>query len=149
MTYKEEILSNLFPEYENTKATLDTYSEYELGLVVDMISEEVDIDYLNDYIVENVQFDIIEFLVDKIIENGDSLYAKEEITIMDFTHNYNFLDYDITNKAYKLSKQSLILLFENLIENVEDNYVIKEDVDFKDIVYTLNTTTPLKFILDD
>lgn len=149
MTYVEEILNNIFPGYSNIKETLETYSDYELSLVKDSIYSVDDVSSLNDYIASNVQFDIIEFLLNKIIDNGSILYNKEETTIMEYISSYNFLNYDVIKRAYKLSKQSTICMCEELIENADGNYNIIQDIDFKDIVYTLNTTTPLKFILDD
>lgn len=149
MTYVEEILNNIFPEYSSIKETLETYSDYELSLVRDSIYSVDDVSSLNDYIASNVQFDIIEFLLNKIIDNGSILYSKEETAIMEYMNSYNFLNYDVVKRAYKLSKQSIICMCEELIENTDGNYNIRQDIDFKDIVYTLNITTPLKFILDD
>lgn len=149
MTYVEEILNNIFPEYSSIKETLETYSDYELSLVRDSIYSVDDVSSLNDYIASNVQFDIIEFLLNKIIDNGSILYSKEETAIMEYMNSYNFLNYDVVKRAYKLSKQSIICMCEELIDNADGNYNIIQDIDFKDIVYTLNITTPLKFILDD
>ena len=149
MTCKEEILDNIFPGYNSAKEILDTYSDYELSLIKDSLYDLNDISDINSYIASTVQFDIIGCLLHKIIDNGDILYEKEEETIMEYIHSYNFLNYDAEKRAYALSKQSIVYMCKDLIENTNDTYNIIKDVNFKDIVYTLNITTPLKFILDD
>lgn len=54
---REDIMERLFPGYEDTKRALESYSDWELGLIIPECPED-----LEDSIIKEVQWSIVDTL---------------------------------------------------------------------------------------
>ena len=64
---KEDILERLFPGYERTKRALESYSDWELGLIMDNFPECPE--DLEDSIIKEVQWSVVDTLFGQLISN--------------------------------------------------------------------------------
>ena len=86
---REDILERLFPDFKETKRTLDLFSDYELNLLEDNCPE--DIDDLADSILHEVQWDIVRTLFISFINDWDDFYTNNEELVMDYCSETTFL----------------------------------------------------------
>ena len=140
---KERILTTFLPEYEEVVRILDSYSDYELELIKDSCQE--DIDDLSNAITKAVQLEIIEALFAPIINNWDDFYLNNEDLLMDYCSEATIIEYDYRSNSYCIFKDTIIDDCKSLIKEVEGEYSINEDVDFRDIISNLNKYYPIKF----
>ena len=140
---REDILERLFPDFEETKRTLDSYSDYELNLLEDIYLE--DIDDLANSILHEVQWDIVRTLFISFINDWDDFYTNNEELVMDYCSEATFLEYDSDNNSYCISKEMAIDCCWELIREADKEYSINEDVDFKAKISNLNKYYPIKF----
>lgn len=140
---KEEILSKIFPDYEEVVDTLNSLSYYELSLIkMDYLEY---IDNLRDAIIGEIQGIVIDTLFGSIISNWKDFIFYNEDLLADYCNEPIFIEYDDANNAYCISKDTVIDECKNLIKDSEGRYSINEDVDFRDIISNLNKQFPLKF----
>ena len=140
---REDILEKLFPGFEETKRTLDSYSDYELNLLEDNYLE--DIDDLADSILHEVQWDIVRTLFISFINDWDDFYTNNEELIMDYCSEATFLEYDSGNNSYYISRGVVIGCCRELIREADKEYSINENVDFRNVISNLNKYYPIKF----
>ena len=140
---KEEILSKIFPDYEEVVDTLNSLSYYELSLIkVDYLEY---IDNVRDAIIGEIQGIIIDTLFGSIINNWDEFISNNEDLLADYYNNAIFMEYDDAINAYYIFKDAVINECENLIKEAEGEHSIKENIDFMDIISNLNKQYPFKF----
>lgn len=139
---RQEILENLFPNYEEIKNTLELYSDYELGLIVDICPEAIS--DISECILQEVQLNIIEILLKSFITNWDKFFSINDNIIADYCFDNEFIKYDITRNAYLINKETVIDICRDLLYN-EEEYSINENVDFRNVIIKLNETFPIKF----
>lgn len=140
---KENILERLFPDYEKTKRTLESYSDWELGLTMDNFPgcpED-----LEDSIIREVQWSVVDTLFGQLISNWDDFISNNEGLVMDYCYDTVFLGYNYRNKSYLISRETVIDICKDLLSEVDEEYSINEDVDFRDIISDLNKYYPIKF----
>lgn len=140
---REDILERLFPDFEETKITLDSYSDYELNLLEDNCPE--DIDDLADSILHEVQWDIVRTLFISFINDWDDFYTNNEELVMDYCSEVTFLEYDSGNNSYCISKETVIDCCRELTREADKEYFINENVDFRNVISNLNKYYPIKF----
>lgn len=140
---REDILERLFPDFEETKRTLDSYSDYELNLLEDNYLE--DIDDLANSILHEVQWDIVRTLFISFINDWDDFYTNNEELVMDYCSEATFLEYDSGNNSYCISKGIVIGCCRELIREADKEYSINENVDFRNVIANLNKYYPIKF----
>ena len=140
---REDILERLFPDFEETKRALDSYSDYELNLLEDIYLE--DIDDLASSILHEVQWDIVRTLFISFINDWDDFYTNNEELVMDYCSEATFLEYDSVNNSYCISKGIVIGCCQELIREADKEYSINENVDFRNVISNLNKYYPIKF----
>ena len=140
---REDILERLFPDFEETKRALDSYSDYELNLLEDIYLE--DIDDLASSILHEVQWDIVRTLFISFINDWDDFYTNNEELVMDYCSEATFLEYDSVNNSYCISKGIVIDCCQELIKEADKEYSINENVDFRNVISNLNKYYPIKF----
>ena len=140
---REDILERLFPDFKETKRTLDLFSDYELNLLEDNCPE--DIDDLADSILHEVQWDIVRTLFISFINDWDDFYTNNEELDMDYCSETTFLEYDSGNNSYCISKETVIDCCWELIREADKEYSINENVDFRNVISNLNKYYPIKF----
>ena len=140
---RENILERFFPDYEETKRALESYSDWELGLIIDNIPEYSD--NLEDSIIKEIQWNIVGTLFEKLINNWDDFFSDNEGLIIDYCYNTVFLGYNYKNKSYLISKETVIDICKDLLSETDEKYSINENVDFRDIISNLNEYYPIKF----
>lgn len=139
---RERILDILFPGYKLIKSILESYSDYELNLAINDISE---IDTFREDVIKAIQYtigpDLIEFII-----TGDITYDESDF-IRDYCCNAIFIERNSDNKSYEINKQKVINMCEEIIlELGKDCYQINKDIDFGDLILRLNKYYPLKFV---
>lgn len=140
---REDILERLFPGYEEAKRALDSYSNWELSLITDNFPECPE--NLEDSIIKEVQWVIVDVLFGQLINNWDVFISDNEGLVMDYCGDAVFLGYNYENRSYLVSKETIIDLCKDLINEVDEEYSINENVDFRDIISDLNKYYPIKF----
>lgn len=140
---KEYILERLFPGYKGTKRALESYSDWELGLIMDNFPECLE--DLEDSIIKEVQWSIIDTLFEQFINNWDGFISDNEGLVMDYCYDGIFLGYNYENKSYLISRETVIDICKDLISDVDEEYSINENVDFRDVISDLNKYYPIKF----
>lgn len=141
---KDEILEHLYPEYSEARDTLDQYSDFEIELLNECPE---DIDCIEGAIISEIQWEIISDVFSPIIDNWDDFYNENEDGLMDFCNLSRFLEYDSRANAYILYSEQVISLANDLVNDSEGDYTINE-VDFGELVNSLNSSYPIKFIYD-
>lgn len=68
---REDIMERLVPGYEETRRVLESYSDWELGLIMDNIPECPE--DLEDSIIKEVQWSIVDTLFEQFINNWMTL----------------------------------------------------------------------------
>lgn len=139
---KKEILERIFPDYISAKATVDSYSNYELYLVRDNLPNTVD--ELGDCILKEVQWDILGTLFSRFIDDWDHFYEEFEGELMDYCNDATLIRYNYGNKSYTISKDDIIDACRDLVRE-SIGYSLNEDVDFRDVIADLNEFYPIKF----
>lgn len=140
---REDIMERLFPGYEDTKRVLESYSDWELGLIMDNIPECPE--DLEDSIIKEVQWSIVDTLFGQFINNWDDFISDNECLVMDYCYDAVFLGYNYENKSYLISRETVIDICKDLLSEVDEEYSINENVDFRDIISDLNKYYPIKF----
>lgn len=140
---EEKILIKLIPDYEEIVGILKSYSDYELMLIENNCPE--DIGDLRNAIICEVQGIVIDILFGSIISDWKEFIYYNEDELAYYYSEAIFIEYDDANKAYYISKDTVIDECKNLIKDQEGRYSIKEDIDFRDIISNLNKQFPLKF----
>lgn len=140
---KEDILERLFPDYERTKRALESYSDWELSLIVDVFPKCLeDLEYL---IIKEVQWSVAYTLFRHLISNWDNFFSDNKSLVVDYCYDTIFLGYNYDNRSYWISKETIIDICRDLISEVDEEYSINENVDFRDIILDLNKYYPIKF----
>lgn len=140
---REYILERFFPDYEETKRALESYSDWELGLIIGNIPEYPD--NLKDSIIKEIQWNIVGTLFEKLINNWDDFFSDNEGLIIDYCYDTVFLGYNYENKSYLISKETVIDICKDLLRETDEKYSINENIDFRDIISNLNEYYPIKF----
>lgn len=140
---REDIMERLFPDYGDTKRALESYSDWELGLIMDNIPECLE--DLEDSITKEVQWSIVDTLFGQLISNWDDFISDNEGLVMDYCYDTVFLGYNYENKSYSISRETVIDICKDLLSEVDEEYSINENVDFRDIISDLNKYYPIKF----
>lgn len=140
---EEKILIKLVPDYEEVVDILESYSNYELMLIENNYLE--DIEDLRNAIICKVQGIVIDILFGSIISDWKEFIYYNEDELACYYSEAIFIEYDDANKAYYISKDTVINECKNLIKDQEGRHSIKEDMDFRDIISNLNKQFPLKF----
>ena len=140
---REDIMERLFPGYGDTKRALESYSDWELGLIMDNIPECPE--DLEDSITKEVQWSIVDTLFGQLISNWDDFISDNEGLVMDYCYDTVFLGYNYENKSYSISRETVIDICKDLLSEVDEEYSINENVDFRDIISDLNKYYPIKF----
>ena len=140
---REYILDRFFPDYEETKRDLESYSDWELGLIMDNIPEYPD--NLRDSIIKEIQWSIVGTLFEQLINNWDDFFLDNEGLIMDYLYDASFLGYNYENKSYLISRETVLDICKDLLSEADEKYSINENVDFRDIISNLNKYYPIKF----
>lgn len=138
-----DILERLFPGYEETRRALESYSDWELGLITDNFPECPE--NLEDSITREVQWNVIDTLLGQFINNWDYFMSSNEGLVMDYCYDVTFLRYDYENKSYLISRETVINICKDLLSEVDEEYSINENIDFRDIISDLNKYYPIKF----
>lgn len=139
----EKILTKFIPDYEEIVDILKSYSDYELMLIKNNCPE--DIEDLRNAIICEVQGIVIDILFGSIISNWKEFIYYNKDSLAYYYSEAIFIEYDDANKAYYISKDTVIDECKNLIKDQEGRYSINEDIDFRDIIFNLNKQLPLKF----
>lgn len=140
---KEYILERLFPGYEKTKRALESYSDWELGLIMDGIPECSE--DLEDSIIKEVQWSVVDTLFEQFISNWDDFISDNECLVMDYCYDTLFLGHNYESRSYWISKETIVDICKDLLSEVDEEYSINENVDFRDIISDLNKYYPIKF----
>ena len=140
---REDILERLFPGYEETRRTLESYSDWESGLITDNFPEYPE--DLEDSIIKEVQWNVIDTLLGQFINNWDDFISSNEGLVMDYCYDATFLRYNYENKSYLISRETVIDICKDLLSEVDEEYSINENIDFRDIISDLNKYYPIKF----
>ena len=64
---------------------------------------------------------------------------------MDYCYDATFLRYNYENKSYLISRETVIDICKDLLSEVDEEYSINENIDFRDIISDLNKYYPIKF----
>lgn len=141
---QEIVLNNYLPEYEDYKIVIESYSDYELDLIVDNLPDSI---YdIPESISKEIQWDIISALCGTFVEDWDEFYNQEEGMIMDSCWNTDsIISYNDSNRSYEISKDGVIELCKDLISESEKEYTINEEADFSETIKYLNKDYPFKF----
>lgn len=141
---QEIILNQYFPEYGDYKSILESYSDYELNLIVDNLPESID--DIPESINKEVQWDVLNALCSTFVDNWDEFYNQEEGMIMDFCwNNDSIISYNDSNRSYEISKDGVIELCKDLISESEKEYTINEEADLSETIMWLNKNFSIKF----
>ena len=140
---KEYILEKFFPDYEETKRDLESYSDWELGLIMDNDLECPE--DLEDSIIKEVQWSVVDTLLGRFINDWDDFISSNEDLVMDYCYDATFLRYNYENKSYLISRETAIDICKDLLSEVDEKYSINENIDFRDIISDLNKYYPIKF----
>lgn len=143
---QEEILNRFVLEYGEVKRQLETYSDYELNLIINHLPDSID--DLQSSINMEIQWDILGALCSPFINDWDDFYSNYEREIMDYCWGDEpFIGHNSCNNSYEIKKETVIDVCKDLISNsgVEENYTINEEVDFSEVIAYLNRYYPVKF----
>ena len=140
---REDILERLFPGYGETRRALESYSDWELGLITDNFPEYPE--DLEDSIIKEIQGEIVSTLFSQFITNWDDFIFDNESLVMDYCYDDTFLSYDYENNSYYISKEVAIDCCGELIREADKEYSINENIDFRDVISDLNKFHPIKF----
>ena len=133
---KDLILDNIFPDHDIVINIINSYTDYELRL---------NIDVLRDRGIDEIQWDIFYMLFSPFIKDSDKFYEEHENEIMDFCSSCRFLDYNDNNHSYEISEKNIIELSNSLVSDIDPKYSINNNVDMDKIMGVLNSTYPIKF----
>lgn len=100
---------------------------------------------LEDSITKEVQWSIVDTLFGQLISNWDDFISDNEGLVMDYCYDTVFLGYNYENKSYSISRETVIDICKDLLSEVDEEYSINENVDFRDIISDLNKYYPIKF----
>ena len=64
---------------------------------------------------------------------------------MDYCYDAAFLGYNYESRSYWISKETIVDICKDLLSEVDEEYSINENVDFRDIISDLNKYYPIKF----
>ncbi len=137
------ILGQLFPDYIEAKETLESFSEYELSFLMNT-EREFDIFEIEDTITFEIQWEILNTLLEFYVDNWEDLYNKHEADIMDYFYNYIFITHDKDRKCYFISEDTVLDVCKELLQELDIECPINE-VDFRDVIAKLNMRFPPKF----
>lgn len=140
---REDILERLFPGYIETNRILESHSDWELNLIIDNIPEHSE--NLEDSIIKEIQGEIVSTLFSQFITNWDDFIFDNESLVMDYCYDDTFLSYDYENNSYLISKETVIDICKDLLNEADGEYSINENVDFRDVISDLNKYHPIKF----
>lgn len=140
---QEQILINYIPEYEDIKDIIEQYSDYELNLVINNLPDSSD--DLQDSICKELQWEIVEDLCEPFINKWDGFFCENEGMIMDYLCEGSIISYNDNNKAYEISKQTIIDICSDFISEADEEYTLNEEVNFSKVIANLNKYYPVKF----
>ena len=140
---REDILERMFPDYGETRRALESYSDWELGLIMDNDLECPE--DLEDSIIKEVQWSVVDTLLGRFINDWDDFISSNEGLVMDYCYDATFLRYNYENKSYLISRETVIDICKDLLSEVDEEYSINENIDFRDIISDLNKYYPIKF----
>lgn len=139
----EDIMEKMFPGYKDTKRALESYSDWELGLIMDNFPYYPE--DLEDSITKEVQWSIVNTLFGQFISNWDDFISDNESLVMGYCHDIVFLGYSYEGRSYWVSKETIIDICKDLISDADEEYSINENIDFRDVISDLNKYYPIKF----
>lgn len=140
---REDILERLFPGYIETNRILESHSDWELNLITDNIPEYPE--DLEDSIIKEIQGEIVSTLFSQFITNWDDFIFDNESLVMDYCYDNTFLSYNYENNSYLISKETVIDICKDLLNEADGEHSINENIDFRDVISDLNKYHPIKF----